>query len=103
MASLSDIANVIGAEIIEREPVEVILKTDFGPEVVIYDSTKPSSGTSGTLPIKAGVTIRTKRGRVLSNWGGSPATNPVKVGLVVAGAASISYLLIQGIKRQIVK
>lgn len=81
--------------------IKIYVKTDLGKEVLVYDAQKPVSQTTGETNdlIKVGITVKDKNGSVITNYGGNPKTNYLKVGLVVTPMLVMGFLMLRGIIR----
>ena len=72
----------------------VKVTTDVSPEIVVYDKDAPQGG--GTLPFvpDIGVSIYSRYGKMIANYGGKPKFNPLKAaayyGVVFAGLVLIT-------------
>lgn len=96
--SLLDDLLVLGSSQLRDEGLQIHLKTDLAPSVKIYDINSPNSESGGDSLIKYGITITNGKGKQLTNYGGQPKTNLLKVA-VVYGALSVGlFVIIKGLK-----
>lgn len=101
MATWEDFGRIVKDEFLEREGIQVFIKTDLGPAIMIYDSDAPVSNQPGL--IKGGVEIRERDGDVLTRFGDWPQTNYIKAGVITVSVLSLLYIIVQGIKKQVTK
>ena len=80
--------------------VQVVAKTQFGPEVTVYDNTGAAAppGVFSALLGPVGVQVRDPSGTVLYSAGTWPDTNPVALGAVIAAVAALVYIVYKGIR-----
>jgi hypothetical protein len=72
--------------------VKVTLKTNYGPKLTVYDGQAGESagvGLARVLGLKYAVQVEDQAGRVLYATGPAPATEPVKVALLIAGVVVV--------------
>lgn len=88
--------------------LRVFVKTNFGPEVEVgrvelggggSSSTGTPGGVSGLLGFKAGVILRDAQGRYVAKLGEPPATEPVRVVLVLGVVLAAVLLIVRGLRR----
>lgn len=97
---LDELAGELGSvarEAVASGGVRVFVKTNLGPELAV---TGGGSGLFDALGIKAGVIVRDKHGNTLASHGGYPATDPLKVALLVAVAGALGFILLRGVLRR---
>lgn len=99
MATWEQIAGLLVDEAVNREGLQAYVKTDYGPAIKVYDSDAPTSKPSGI--IKAAIKITNRDGKTLATLGEWPKTNYIKAGIVVVSLATLFYIMVQGIKRQV--
>lgn len=74
--------------------LRVSVKTNLGPEITV---TGQGSGLADALGLKAAVIIRDAHGRRVAGYGDPPATDPVRVAVLVALAGLVGYVLLRGV------
>ena len=88
----------IAGDYVRGGGVRVSVKTNFGPELPVYDSGGAAGGgIAGVLGFKAGVIVRSKDGAVLATYGDPPPTEPLKVVALLALLALLGFVLIRGV------
>lgn len=96
--SLTDDIIKIGFNQIDRNGLQVHLKTDLAPSIKIYDIDSPSSESGGDSLIKYGVTVTDRNGKELSNYGGKPKVNLLKVALLYGVLGAGLFVVAKGLK-----
>lgn len=95
---MAGILEDIAGSLINQESYQVYIKTNLGPEVMVYDSSAPSDDQPSILSglVEAGISIRTSSGKELANYGGYPETN-ILLSLGLGGLIGFSlFSLIRG-------
>lgn len=77
-----------------RAGLKVYVKTNLGPELLVYDARAPLE--RGGI-IKAGAVVRDSSGREVTRFGEYPATDRVLAGALIAAAALLAYLIGRGL------
>jgi hypothetical protein len=96
MASIADVLKyTVNNQAYERG-IKVFVKTDLGKEILVYDAREPQGKGGGTDIIKAGITIKDKDGSVITNYGGYPKTNYLKVAAVTVPILFVVFLMVRG-------
>lgn len=83
------------ADYLDEKGLQVHVKTDFGPAIKIYDADDPA-GDNSPLPIKYSVALTNRNGKVIKQYNPTPATNPIKAGIVVAVVGAGVYFILAG-------
>lgn len=85
----------IAADYVRTGGVRVSVKTNLGPEIPVYSG----SGGSGSnlLGIKAGVIVRNRDGGVIATYGDPPATDPIRVAMLVLVVTLLGIALVRGV------
>lgn len=99
MADLRDLQEVIGRVAFDEardRGLTVSIKTDLGPEVTVYDATKPPSNFN---LVKFGVMIRDKDQKVIGGFGEYPATNWIKAGSLVLIVLAVGVAIARGMRK----
>ncbi|MBT8448594.1 MAG: hypothetical protein KJO69_02835 [Gammaproteobacteria bacterium] len=86
-------------ESINRAGIQVYVKTDLGPEIKVYDSDdKTVEEKSGSALVRYGVQMRTREGRVITEYGQYPQTSLPKLGALLAVAGFGSFIILRGFR-----
>ncbi len=115
MSSLTDLLNgALGiANQYVQQGITVSVKTNYGPPIQVYQgaadgSSGGSSGGSGgggggvvskLIGLKAAIIVQDASGNVLATYGTPPATDPVRVAVLLALVAGLGYIIIRGLRR----
>lgn len=91
MADFAEVLNQVAA----NEGITVSVKTDLGPEFVVYDATKPPGGID---LVKFGVRVRTNSGKVIGSYGDYPQTNWIKVASLLGAVAVVAVAIFRGVR-----
>lgn len=96
MASISDL--LFSAA--QQQGLNVVAKTQFGPEIQVYDSNAPAAPPSPFAKLigPVGVQLRDSTGRVLYSAGSWPTTNPAAVLTVIAAFGVLGFAVYKAIK-----
>lgn len=96
---MSEISEVLGRVALDEardRGLTVSVKTDLGPEVTLYDATKPPSSFE---LVKFAVIIRDKDNKTIGGFGGYPATNWIKAGSLVLISLALALAVYRGMTR----
>lgn len=94
--SLLDDLKAAATAAAENRGIRVLVKTNLGPAIPIYNSDSPSSGPG---LIKAGVIVTDRNGKELAAYGGKPPTDWLMVSGLVLMIASAGVLMVRGLKK----
>ena len=85
----------IARDYVRSGGVRVAVKTNLGPEIPVYVGSGDRRGNP--LGIKAGVIVRDRDGNVISQFGEPPATEPLKVFLLLAVVSVVGFVIVRGV------
>ena len=94
MTTAADVLTRIALDEAQSRGLRVAVKTDLGPEVTVYDATRPP----GPSLVRFGVVVRDKTGQVLARYGDYPPTNWIKAGSLVLVAGVLAVAVWRGMK-----
>jgi len=85
----------------QQQGLNVVAKTQFGPEIQVYDSAAPAAPPSPFAHLigPVGVQLRDKSGKVIYSAGTWPATNPLAIAVVLGGVAALGFTIYKTIRR----
>lgn len=103
---LGDVVELAGEY--TRGRLRVSVKTNYGPELPVFGaslSRGQGGGVSGAdgfslsrlLGFRAAVIVRDASGRTLATYGEPPATEPLRVALLVAVLAGLAFVFVRGV------
>lgn len=95
--SLLDDLKAAATSAAENRGIRVLVKTNLGPAIPIYNSDSPSSG--GPSLVKAGVIVTDRSGKELATYGGRPKTDWLMVSGIVLMVASAGVLMVRGLRK----
>ena len=82
----------------DRTGPTVSVKTNFTPEITLYDSSKPSDKKTNTNKfLKYSVIVRNKNGEILYQQGEYPETDKMKTAVIYTGLAIGTYIFLRGL------
>lgn len=83
-----------------RTGLRVAVKTNLGPEVVVYNADQPAERSALADMLQLGVIVRDRYGTVLAKHGGYPQTNPLLAGGLLLGFGGLLYVIGRGLARR---